>query len=547
MSDNLLNDKHWKEAERRVQVLKMLPEQLSPGDIQAAMNALGVSRATVFRLVKRYREDQRTSAILPRSKGPKRAMQPFAPEIEKIVLHHFRKLYATRRKPTRTRFWREVAADCHEAGYPSPSIRRLGRWLEGHDQANLLHKREGKGKSEPKYLATPGSLIAEKALDIVQIDHTKVDVTIVDPVTRLSIGRPTLTLAIDVNTRMALGFYLSMEPPSLTAVALCLTHAVMDKHDWLVARGTTNSWPAFGIPKLIHVDNGAEFHAKAFEWACAEYQIGLKYRPPGTPRFGGHIERLIGTMMGAVHLLPGSHFSNSQERGDLDSEAEAVMTLRDLETYLALEITGGYHARVHKALDLPPQAAWNMAVSERASQQVIDKRQFLIDFLPSEERILQRDGLHLFHIRYWSNELRWLMGPSKRKVTIKYDPRDLSLVFVKTVDGIIEARPADLTRPAITLWEQRAARRALREAGRKAVDEDLIFQTIMAQRVIVDEAQRTTKAIRRERNRRSHLSLQKIIDVTPQPVEQPAMGLGKSECNKPLKLPYFEVEEWDDE
>ena len=39
-----------------------------------------------------------------------------------------------------------------------------------------------------------------------------------------------------------------------------------------------------------------------------------------------------------------------------------------------------------------------------------DPRRFLIDFLPAERRVLQRDGLHLFNIRYWSDELRRLMG-----------------------------------------------------------------------------------------------------------------------------------------
>jgi len=141
-----------------------------------------------------------------------------------------------------------------------------------------------------------------------------------------------------------MGFHLSLDPPSLTAVALCLTHAVMNKTSWLAARGIETEWPARGIPRVIHVDNGAEFHALAFERACAEHGVDLVYRPPGTPRFGGHIERLIGTMMGAVHLIPGSHFSNIRERGDLDPERQAVMTLRELETYFALEIVGAYQA-----------------------------------------------------------------------------------------------------------------------------------------------------------------------------------------------------------
>ena len=176
----------------RAKVLSALPEQLCRGDVEEAMEALGVSRATVFRLLKRYREDQRTSSMLPRSKGPKHVMQPLEPEIEAIVRHHFTRLYATRRKPTQTGFWREVAADCRRDGLPAPSIRRLGRWLELQDQADLMRRREGKGKSEPIFLATPGSLAAAKPVDIVQIDHTKVDVTVVAPVTRLAVGRPTL-------------------------------------------------------------------------------------------------------------------------------------------------------------------------------------------------------------------------------------------------------------------------------------------------------------------------------------------------------------------
>lgn len=547
MSDNFPADKDWEEAEVRAQVLAKLPEQLSPGAVEWAMRQLNVSRATLFRLVKQFREDGRTSALLPDTRGPKPGMQPLAPVVEEIVSRHFKDFYATRRKPTRTRFWREVAADCRAQGLVPPSICRLGRWLEKHDQAKLMARREGKDKAERRYLATPGVLSANNPLDIVQIDHTKADVTVVDPVTRRPLGRPTLTLAIDVNTRMVLGFHLSLEPPSLLSVALCLTHAAMDKSHWLAARGIGTDWPARGIPNAIYVDNGAEFHARAFERACSEYQIDLQYRPPGTPRYGGHIERLIGTMMGALHLLPGSHFSNIFERGDLDAEAEAVMTLHELETWLALEINGSYHVRVHSGLETTPSAAWGGRGDQVRLRMPTDLRQFLVDFLPSEQRVLQRDGLHLFHIRYWADELRWLMGRESRKFALKYDPRDLSCIFVLTDDGIIAARPADLTRPAITLWEHRAARRALREQGRRSVDEALIFSTILTQRDLVDTAVRQTKTTRRHQARRAHLDPRPMIDVTPGPAGRDALPAPEGEGSPFLGHPGFKVEEWYDD
>nr|WP_316782980.1 hypothetical protein [Sedimentitalea todarodis] len=82
-----------------------------------------------------------------------------APAIEAIVVHHFKEFYATCRNPTKTRFWREVAADCQAKGLTPPSIRRLGRWLDLKDQAKLMARREGKDKAERRQLATPGMVV----------------------------------------------------------------------------------------------------------------------------------------------------------------------------------------------------------------------------------------------------------------------------------------------------------------------------------------------------------------------------------------------------
>jgi putative transposase len=552
MSDNLgqgerKQDERWIEARRRAEILDGMRGQVRAAAVRDAVEELGVSRATFFRMLRRYRADGRTSSLLPRRPGPTAPHRPFAPALLRIVERHFDGLYATRRKPTLTRFWREVAADCRAEGIAPPSLRRLGRWVEGRDQATLLARREGTDKAERVYLATPDSLTASRPLEIVQIDHTLVDLIVVDPATRRPIGRPTLTLAVDVASRMALGFHLALDPPSLTAVALCLTHAVMDKTRWLAARSMPTDWPSRGFPERILVDNGAEFHARAFLAACHEHRIGLDYRPPGTPRFGGHIERLIGTMMGAVHLIPGSTFSNIAERGDLDAEAQAVMTLPELETYLALEITGVYHAREHRALGLAPSAAWSAGLGAVPPRLPADPRRFLIDFLPRETRTLRRDGVHLFQIRYFADALRRWMGRVK-EVQVSYDPRDLSCVFVRGDAGrargmeILEARPADRTRPAIALWEHRAALRALREDGRRSVDEGLIFATILAQRTLVDQAVRRTRAARRQHARRGApggpLIDAPVVRALEPPTDDPE--------RIPLELPYYPVEEWDE-
>jgi hypothetical protein len=48
-------------------------------------------------------------------------------------------------------------------------------------------------------------------LEIVQIDHTQADVLIVDRFTRKVIGRPWLSVAIDLATRTVPAFFIGME------------------------------------------------------------------------------------------------------------------------------------------------------------------------------------------------------------------------------------------------------------------------------------------------------------------------------------------------
>jgi putative transposase len=157
---------------------------------------------------------------------------------------------------------------------------------------------------------TPAEYTASRPLEVVQIDHTQVDVIVVDEQSREPIGRPWITLAVDVLTRMVAGFHLGLEAPSRVSIGLCLLHAVYDKTAWTAVRGIDASWPVAGLPAALHADNGSDFRSQAFVRACRNQGIRVIWRPSGTPHFGGHIERLIGTQMGAVHLLPGTTFSN---------------------------------------------------------------------------------------------------------------------------------------------------------------------------------------------------------------------------------------------
>jgi len=169
------------------------------------------------------------------------------------------------------------------------------------------------------------------------------------------------------------------------------------------------------------------------------------------------------------------------------SSSSLYWTLEELERWLAHAIAGEYHRNVHTALDMPPLTAWEQraqpganASGQREPAAVADPHRFLIDFLPLERGMVRRDGIALNCIHYWSDALALWIGKPEQMI-VRYDPRDLSRIHLLAPNGqYYDVGYRDLSRPPISLWEQRMARKELRAKGRAFVDEAAIFRTIEA-------------------------------------------------------------------
>ena len=336
-------------------------------------------------------------------------------------------------------------------------------------------------------------------------------------------------MLLDVFSRAVLGFCVSFDPPSATGVALAIAQGVLPKADWLADRRLDLAWPMRDLPASIHVDNGTEFHFRALKRGCQQYGICIDYRPPATPRFGGHIERLMGTLMKRVHALPGSTSSNTVERGKYPSEKRAVLTLREFERVLALEVLDPYHNELHSALGKTADAAWvdGFAVTIGAPRLPAEPAGFVLDFLPFEDRVIRREGVRLFNVLYFDGILTPLLDRTDRRCRVKYDPRRMDAVSIELPEGGHLRVPwADLGRPAMSLWEQRAATRALREEGRRTVDETAVATAVKEQRRVLADAHSTSKAARRAAARWPESRSMSDISHTPR---QPVAGEADSE------------------
>lgn len=548
----LIADDDWNVANARLTAVRRLlaAEVITVELVDAEAGKLGVARAWMYRLLRRYRTNPSMHALLPKETGNPRGRHRLPPEIERIIEEAIDDFYLTSRRPTVKRLQLEIARRCSAAGIQrSPSVNAVRARVAAVAASRHIRARHGKKAADDRFRPVHASYHADYALQIIQIDHTRADVMVVDETYRQPIQRPWLTLAIDVASSAVAGLYLTLEAPSALSVALALSHTVLPKDDWLRQRGVTAPWPVHGVPGTVHVDNGKEFHSRALERGCLEYGIELKFRPRRTPHYGGHIERLIGTFMGEVHLLPGTTFSSVHDKGEYDPEKTAVMTLRELEQWLAIQVIA-QNERIHRRHQRSPRVVYVDALGRRPAPISIppDPRRFRLDFLPFEHRMVRRDGIHLFNIRYFNNVLSAFAGLSKTKMLVKYDPRDLSRVFLQDPQGTFWDIPyADLRRPRITLWEHRQAMQRLRAEGRGVVDEKAIFDAINAQQQIVAEAAHRTKAARRSMQRGTEARRA----VVPAP-ELAATGLAEPDpfCDTedlpragPAQLP-FEVEEW---
>ena len=161
---------------------------------------------------------------------------------------------------------------------------------------------------------------------------------------------------------------------------------------------------------------------------------------------------------------------------------------------------------------------------------------FRVSFLPSEQRKVRRDGIHLFQIRYWSDALAGHIGRCDGKVVVRYDPRDLSVIWVELDGGrYAEARYRNLEIPP-SLWEYRDAMRKARALGKSGSNELVLAELIRQQRQIEAESRGLTKAERRSRERKGTL-------------EGANSAVSKTEGLRPIDTgdtsrPLFKVERW---
>ena len=182
-------------------------DRLTIADVEAVAWELWVSRPTMYRLIAAYRAKGTVSSVEPRARGRRKDAFVLDGRRERLIALAIHEIYLKPERPTMTFLIEQVRARCAQKGLPLPDRRTIKARVDRMDRRTVAVKRKVANVLKATK-AVPGEFVVSRPLEVVQIDHTEVDIFLVDETTRKTMDkRPWLTLAIDVFTRMVVGFH----------------------------------------------------------------------------------------------------------------------------------------------------------------------------------------------------------------------------------------------------------------------------------------------------------------------------------------------------
>lgn len=517
-----ISEKEWNEAKLRLKIIEpLIFKKRKKEEVIELAEKSDLHVSTIYRWLRQYENSTLLSSLIPKKslrggKGKTRINE----KVELVIKKTIEEQYLNKQKLTARQVYNEIKRKCHNSNIPAPHENTIRNRIKKISNKRKLETRESRRTADRQYRNTDGVFPeGTYPLDVIQIDHTPMDIIIVDEEYREPIGRPYLTIAIDVYSRMVMGYYISLEAPSYFSVSQCLANMLLEKEKYLREYKVEGNWNIWGIPREIHLDNAQEFKGYELQRVCEEIGISIQWRPVARPQFGGHIERLIGTSMKEVHTIPGTTFSNIQQRGDYNSEKESALTLYELEQWMCEYIVNVYHKRIHNTINMSPERKYELGIfgndediGKGLPEKIEDEEYLKISLLPSIKRTIQQHGVVIEKIQYYENSLRrWIKAKDEkgdaRKFLFKYDPRDISQIwfFDPEIKDFFVIPYKNLTFPAISQWELKAIKRFLDEKDVHTYDETVIFNAYNKMQEIKDNAVKKTKSIRKQKStKRAH-------------------------------------------
>lgn len=399
------------------------------------------STSSVVRWLTLYeRSGANPAALISKNVARSRAAQipPSVADVAWLVLKRF---YFRRRGDSLVAAYRRMLTEMKGKGgekspdaWTPPSLstfRRLASRVPAYERDRA---RLGPAAASAKWRHSTGGTYATRPMERVEMDHTELDLYVIDDDRGLPIGRPTVTMLVDTFSKYVLATYLSFEGESLGRLSQTLRLALEPKDHLTKPIPTKNEWITPGLWECLVVDNGLAFQSPQLQKIALALGCELEYCPVRKPWFKPNVERAIGEVTGILPRegRPMKAMGISDRENPLDS---ACIMFSDLCAALT-----------KWAVDMHP-----FSISERSLERPIDLMRENLDALPapivctgldqlsvitgmSKEISVRQGGVEFMYLPYRSPELGDLVKRQRSptfRTEMKYDPNDLGTIWVR--------------------------------------------------------------------------------------------------------------------
>ena len=350
--------------------------------------------------------------------------------------------YLVEPRPTLAVVWALVKADWAEHNKILPPEERLPEvkrslvyeMMRFTDRYTETFCHRGKREADHKYRMVEDGPVTERHNQTWEIDHTTVDLIVMDDKAEVVVGRPLITMVIDRHTRMIVGYHVGWAFPGIQPTLECLRCAIAIKDDLLKkVPGLRNGWPAFGKPDLLVPDNAKHFKSKALKEACRRLGIDVARPPVLKAWYKGKIERAFGTFArGLCHLIPGTTFSNVYQRlKERPPEKVAVCTLAEFDAMLLRWIVDIYNPGRNRIMNTSPLLAYGASVAKWGQKLPPNPADLASKLSIPYYRKVSREGILFQGLWYRGVGLAELLVNKRlsRTVLVKVDPNDLTRIW----------------------------------------------------------------------------------------------------------------------
>ena len=400
------------------------------------------SARSVIRWLKRYlNAGNSIRGLLPshETKGNRKSkVDPRIEEYIKTAINHFKSpecpSIATSYEKLKTLIQSEniEIVDDNEKMIPMHYTAFVKR-LEKEAPKELARTREGKETARKLYRQAKLPQEISLILQRVEIDHTKLNLFVIDEKNFLPLGRPWVTVLIDYKSKSILGFYIGFEPPSYLSVANCLRHAILPK-TYVKEKYPEVSceWHCYGIPKVLAVDRGKDFESQAFEDVCMDLCIRIQRNPGRHSWYKGTVESYFNTMnKRLLNDLKGKVFPNVADSNNYNPQKNGVITLEVFMEAFHMWVIDIYQPNKVSKGTIIPRVSWENDL-DKVARRVMN--QDALDTILAEHATRKNDikGIQINWIQY-DNErlykLRTMTG--MRKLSIKFNRENLGFIWVQ--------------------------------------------------------------------------------------------------------------------